>query len=138
MLLPLVSAGTPHTVPQRHGLTVTLQIDLHVVVVVAAGNDSHVHLLLLLVVGRGLLSVLWSGGLIDPLGGSIWCTAGSPLLVSRVHGHLEMGVQVRISVLGDVGGHLCGHGWNGTWNWLISPGHLHCYESGSGTRIHLG
>ena len=45
MLLPLVSAGTPHTVPQRHGRTVTLQIDLHVVVVVvvvvAAGNDSH-------------------------------------------------------------------------------------------------
>ena len=40
MLLPLVSAGTPHTVPQRHGRTVTLQIDLHVVVV-AAGNDSH-------------------------------------------------------------------------------------------------
>lgn len=48
-----------------------------------------------------------------------WEGVISVLLVSRVHGRLEMGVQVRINVLGDVGGHLCGHGWNGTWNWLV-------------------
>ena len=65
--------------------------------------------------GRGLLSVLWSGGLIDPLGGSIQCTVGEPC--PRPPG--DGGVQVRINVLGDVGGHLCGHGWNGTWNWLV-------------------
>ena len=70
-------------------------------------------------VGRGLLSVLWSGGLIDPLGGSIRRTAGPSLLVSRVHGRLKMGVQIRVNVLGDVGGHLCGRGWNRTWNWLV-------------------
>lgn len=41
-LLPLVSAGTPHTVPRHHGHTATPQTDLHVVVVVVvAGNHSY-------------------------------------------------------------------------------------------------
>ena len=52
MLLPLVSAGTPHTVPQCHGRTVTLQIDLHVVVVVV-GNHSHRTLVVVAGGGQG-------------------------------------------------------------------------------------
>lgn len=113
---PILSPGTM-AILRPPKLTSMLLLLLLLLVTIAT-----IHLLLLLVVGRvgrGLLSVLRSGGHIDPLGRSIWRATGSPLLVSCIHGCLEMGVKVRVNVLGDVGGYLRCHGWNGTWDWLL-------------------